>query len=199
VATTRATELRDAARRLALEEAAAKEAFRPRITARARALHRSGDFGERLYENASAKKKTNTKQNGIPKTESPATARRAGDGGVSRSSAPSAFAMPSVAGALARQKEKAREERRASAARAGRASAPGAESGRWGKYGDQPEPAWGAYGSDAAPPPAQRRLDLRGGPSSARARDDEGPPDRGAARSVREAEARAREAWGYYE
>lgn len=199
VATTRATELRDAARRLALEEAAAKEAFRPRITARARALHRSGDFGERLYENASAKKKTNTKQNGIPKTESPATARRAGDGGVSRSSAPSAFAMPSVAGALARQKEKAREERRASAARAGRASAPGADSGRWGKYGDQPEPAWGAYGSDAAPPPAQRRLDLRGGPSSARARDDEGPPDRGAARSVREAEARAREAWGYYE
>ena len=107
--------------------------------------------------------------------------------------------MPSVAGALARQKEKAREERRSSAARAGRASAPGAGSGQWGMYGDQPEPAWGAYGSDAAPPPAQRRLDLRGGPSSARARDDEGPPDRGAARSVREAEARAREAWGYYE
>ena len=199
VATTRATELRDAARRLALEEAAAKEAFRPQITARARALRRPGDFGERLYENASAKKKTDANKNGIPKTESPATARRAGDGGVSRSSAPSAFAMPSVAGALARQKEKAREERRASAARAGRASAPGAGSGQWGMYGDQPEPAWGAYGTDAAPPPAQRRLDLRGGPSSARARDEEGPPDRGAARSVREAEARAREAWGYYE
>jgi hypothetical protein len=55
VATTRATELRDAARRLAREEAAAKEAFRPQITARARALRRPGDFGERLHENASAK------------------------------------------------------------------------------------------------------------------------------------------------
>jgi hypothetical protein len=42
-------------------------------------------------------------------------------------------------------------------------------------------------------------MDLRGDPSSARARRDDGPPDRGARRSVQEAEARAREAWGYYE
>ena len=184
VATTRATELRDAARRLAREEAAAKEAFRPQITARARALRRPGDFGERLHENASAKK-------GGPIAKSPATATNDAGVGVARASAPSASAMPSVAGALARQKEKAREGRRAA-----RASAPGPEKG--GARGDLP--AWGAYGGgDAAPASAQRRLDLRGDPSSARARRDEGPPDRGARRSVQEAEARAREAWGYYE
>ena len=184
VATTRATELRDAARRLAREEAAAKEAFRPQITARARALRRPGDFGERLHENASAKK-------GGPIAKSPATATNDAGVGVARASAPSASAMPSVAGALARQKEKAREGRRAA-----RASAPGPEKG--GARGDLP--AWGAYGGgDAAPAPAQRRLDLRGDPASARARRDEGPPDRGARRSVQEAEARAREAWGYYE
>ena len=184
VATTRATELRDAARRLAREEAAAKEAFRPQITARARALRRPGDFGERLHENASAKK-------GGPIAKSPATATNDAGVGVARASAPSASAMPSVAGALARQKEKAREGRRAA-----RASAPGPEKG--GARGDLP--AWGAYGGgDAAPASAQRRLDLRGDPSSARARRDDGPPDRGARRSVQEAEARAREAWGYYE
>ena len=184
VATTRATELRDAARRLVREEAAAKEAFRPRITARARALRRPGDFGERLHENASAKK-------GGPIAKSPATATNDAGVGVARASAPSASAMPSVAGALARQKEKAREGRRAA-----RASAPGPEKG--GARGDLP--AWGAYGGgDAAPASAQRRLDLRGDPSSARARRDDGPPDRGARRSVQEAEARAREAWGYYE
>jgi len=184
VATTRATELRDAARRLAREEAAAKEAFRPQITARARALRRPGDFGERLHENASAKKRG-------PNAKSPATATNDAGVGVARASAPSASAMPSVAGALARQKEKAREGRRAA-----RASAPGPEKG--GARGDPT--AWGAYGGgDAAPASAQRRLDLRGDPSSARARRDEGPPDRGARRSVQEAEARAREAWGYYE
>ena len=184
VATTRATELRDAARRLAREEAAAKEAFRPQITARARALRRPGDFGERLHENASAKK-------GGPIAKSPATATNDAGVGVARASAPSASAMPSVAGALARQKEKAREGRRAA-----RASAPGPEKG--GARGDPT--AWGAYGGgDAAPASAQRRLDLRGDPSSARARRDDGPPDRGARRSVQEAEARAREAWGYYE
>jgi len=184
VATTRATELRDAARRLAREEAAAKESFRPQITARARALRRPGDFGERLHENASAKKKG-------PIAKSPATAANDAGVGVARASAPSASAMPSVAGALARQKEKAREGRRAA-----RASAPGPEKG--GARGDPT--AWGAYGGgDAAPASAQRRLDLRGDPSSARARRDEGPPDRGARRSVQEAEARAREAWGYYE
>ena len=196
VATTRATELRDAARRLALQEAAAKEAFRPRITARARALRRQGNFGERLHENASAKKRG-------PRAESPAkktraATRNAGDGGVSLASAPSASAMPSVAGALVRQREKAREERRARVSpRAGRATDP--VPGQWGARGERP--AWGAYGcdDDATPTPAQRRLDLRGDPSSARARHDEGPPDRGARRSVWEAETRAREAWGYYE
>ena len=196
VATTRATELRDAARRLALQEAAAKEAFRPRITARARALRRQGNFGERLHENASAKKRG-------PRAESPAkktraATRNAGDGGVSLASAPSASAMPSVAGALVRQREKAREERRARVSpRAGRATDP--VPGQWGARGERP--AWGAYGcdDDATPTPAQRRLDLRGDPSSARARHDEGPPDRGARRSVWEAETRARETWGYYE
>ena len=72
---------------------------------------------------------------------------------------------------------------------------PGPEKGARGDL-----PAWGAYGGgDAAPASAQRGLDLRGDPSSARARRDDGPPDRGAQRSVQEAEARAREAWGYYE
>ena len=117
VATTRATELRDAARRLVREEAAAKEAFRPRITARARALRRPGDFGERLHENASAKK-------GGPIAKSPATATNDAGVGVARASEPSASAMPTVAGAHARQKEKEREWRRAA-----RASAPGPEKG----------------------------------------------------------------------
>ena len=191
IATTRATKLRNVARRLALEEAAAKEAFRPQITAKARALRRPGNFGERLHENASAKKRG-------PRAESPATktaTKNAGGGGVSRAPALSASAMPSVAGALARQKEQAREERRASAQRAGRATAP--DLGHWGAYGEQP--VWGARGGNEMAPLPARRLDLRGHLSSARARHDEGPPDRDVRRSMQEVETRAREAWGYYE
>jgi len=184
VTTTRAAELRRAARRAALEASAAKEAFRPWILANARSSRRPVDSSVRSSS-------ANGKHQSAPFLAPPPAA--------SSSRSP----VSSVVGAVARRKETERASR--SLPKATRTS----QSGGWGAYGDGGG-GWELYGTEtAAQPPVRRSVEPRGDAGGHRqstpkartprnARDSEGPPDRGARRSVQEAEARAMEAWGYF-
>tara|TARA_B110000971_G_scaffold209292_1_gene235270 strand:+ start:3614 stop:6388 length:2775 start_codon:yes stop_codon:yes gene_type:complete len=188
IVTTRAVEFRNAARRAAVDEAIAKEAFRPQITKKAQALKRPGDIGERLYETSA---RVESKSTGPTKPFLPKSAAPEGSFSVRR--------------ALDRKHEKDRTEKRSSETAlhsSARTSGP-EDSGGWGAYGNG---GWGGYGSLEVTPAPTTRVSARKRESRESNSLQPGtggnsrePPDRGARRSVQEAEARAREAWGYHE
>lgn len=177
---TRAVELRNAAKRAELEQAKEKETYQPQITRKAQQLKRPGDIGERLYSGKKAERKAEASKN-VHTSSRP-------------TSSPPVMRL-SVHDVLERKKQADREQKATQSAMGT------STSSAWGAYG-----GWGDYGveanADATPDVSgavARKLDMRKSTGKPKGRSSEGPPDRGARRSVQEQEARAREAWGYYE